>query len=271
MAVSIRSGLSLDQTRRYWELLRVFVERSLSARYRGSALGIFWSLLNPLIMTGFYTAIFSGVFAQAYGEGWRGILNYALAAFTGLVIITFFSAATSQALTSVVANGPLLNKIRLPVSVFPVSINLANVFQFAVGPFPLLALITLIKSRDLLHVFALLLPFASLLLVALGVGFFVCTLYVFFRDLPYFYELVVFVLWISSPVFYPAKIVPSQVKPLLVLNPLTSIIETTRQIVLSNNLPDPLSLFGMLLGSVILFGIGWSFFRAMRSQFMDLL
>ncbi|PSB29648.1 ABC transporter permease [Stenomitos frigidus] len=291
MAISIQKNLSRSEAQRYWELLRVLVERNLSARYRGSVLGVFWSLLNPLTMTGLYTAIFGGVFATQY---YGSLFGYAMAAFTGLTIINFFSAATSQALTSVVGNGPLLNKIRLPVSVFPVAVNAANVFQFLVGPMPLLAIVTVVNVRhhvlthlaapmplaelvativtkSLINLAIFPLPLLALTLVCLGAGFLVSALFVFFRDLPYFYELVIFVLWISSPVFYPASIVPAHVRPLLELNPLFPIIECTRQIVLSGEPPDVSMLVRALVSSVVIFGLGWSCFRWWRPQFMDLL
>ena len=186
------------QTQRYWGLLHVLVERNLKVRYRGSFLGVYWSLLNPLIMTGLYTAIFGTTFASYYGNS---IVNYILAAFTGLVVINFFSASTNQALSSIVSNGGLLNKINLPASVFPVSMIAANLFQFTVGAFPLLVIITLVNSKSFVNVMALLFPFTALILFSTGVSFITSALYVFFRDLPYFYELVVFVLWMSSPVF----------------------------------------------------------------------
>jgi hypothetical protein len=85
----------------------------------------------------------------------------------------------------------------------------ANIFQFAVGSLPLLALVTLYSSHSLINVLALLVPLIALSLVCTGIGFLVSALYVFFRDLPYFYELVVFALWMSSPVFYPSEIVPA--------------------------------------------------------------
>ncbi|HEY9798914.1 MAG TPA: ABC transporter permease [Leptolyngbyaceae cyanobacterium] len=268
MAILIKKNSNWLLVQRYWELLLVLVMRNLKVRYRGSLLGVYWSLLNPLIMTGLYSAIFGTTFASYYGNS---ILNYILAAFTGLVVINFFSASTSQALSSVVGSGPLLNKIRLPVSVFPVSMVAANIFQFAVGAFPLLVIITLINSKSIVNLLALLLPCLSLVLVSTGVGFLVSALYVFFRDLPYFYELVVFVLWISSPVFYPAAIVPPQVKPFLVLNPLSPIIESFRQITLSGNLPDLSLIWGGLLGSIIMLSLGWVCFHMWRHHFMDLL
>lgn len=268
MTLSVKNNSTLSQAQRYWELLYVLVERNLKVRYRGSFLGVYWSLLNPLLMTGVYTGIFGTAFSSYYGNS---IINYTLAAFTGLVVINFFSAATSQALASVVANGVLLNKIRLPISIFPVSMIAANVFQFTVGVLPLLAIVTLVKSKSLLNVLALVLPLLALTLVCAGVGFLVSALYVFFRDLPYFYEVVVFLLWMSSPIFYPAAIVPKTVQQFLGLNPLSPTIESIRQIALSGALPD-LSLIGQaLLSGVLFLTLGWVCFQWWRSEFMDLL
>lgn len=260
--------LQQQPLRRYFELLHVLVSRNLKVRYRGSFLGVYWSLLNPLIMTGLYTAIFGAAFASYYGNS---ILNYVLASFTALVIINFFSASTSQALSSVVTNGSMLNKIRLPVSIFPVSMIAANVFQFSIGVLPLLTVMTLVNSKSFVNVLALLLPCLALTLVCTGIGFLVSALYVFFRDLPYFYELVVFVLWITSPVFYPAAIVPVEVKPILRLNPLSPIIESLRQITLSGAQPDLSLIWGALLSGIIILSLGWICFHLWRSQFMDLL
>jgi ABC-type polysaccharide/polyol phosphate export permease len=96
-------------------------------------------------------------------------------------------------------------------------------------------------------------------------------LYVFFRDLSYFYELVIFVLGLSSPIFYPAAIVPASVKSFLVLNPLLLIIESIRQISLSGKLPDLSLIEQSLLSGAIVLVLGWSCFRWLQPQFMDLL
>jgi ABC-2 type transport system permease protein/lipopolysaccharide transport system permease protein len=268
MVLSQKGNSTWLQVQRYWELLHVLVARNLNVRYRGSFLGVYWSLLNPLIMVGLYSAIFGTAFASYYGNS---IFNYGLAVLTGLAVLNFFSASTSQALSSVVGNGGLLNKIRLPVSIFPVSMIAANVFQFMVGVLPLLAVMTLIHSKSLVNVLALLFPSLALVLVCTGVGFLVSALYVFFRDLPYFYDLVVFVLWITSPIFYPAAIVPAKVKPFLRLNPLSPIIESLRQIALSQALPNLDLVWGGLLSGVIILGLGWFVFHWLRPHFMDLL
>ncbi|KAB8314702.1 ABC transporter permease [Tolypothrix campylonemoides VB511288] len=257
-----------SEVQHYWELLQVLVARNLKVRYRGSFLGVYWSLLNPLLMTAVYTAIFGTAFASYYGNS---IFNYVLAVFTGLVVINFFSACTTQALWSVVNNGGLLNKIRMPVSVFPISLVAANVFQFAIGVLPLLTIMTLVNSKSLVNVLALLLPLLGLVLVCTGIGLLVSALFVFFRDLPYFYELVVFMLWLSSPIFYPAAIVPASVKSFLILNPLLPVIESIRQIALSGALPNVHFIVQSLLSGIIFFALGLSCFRWWRHSFMDLL
>jgi ABC-type polysaccharide/polyol phosphate export permease len=121
------------------------------------------------------------------------------------------------------------------------------------------------------NVLALLFPSLALIFVSTGMGFLVSALYVFFRDLPYFYELVVFVIWLSSPIFYPAAIVPPQVKQFLALNPLSPIIESLRQITLTGAPPDLTLIWGALLSGMIILSLGWACFHLWRHQFMDLL
>jgi lipopolysaccharide transport system permease protein len=255
----------------YRELLLVLMRRNLKRRYRGSFLGIYWSLLNPLAMTGLYTAIFGATFAQYYGNS---SLNYVLAAFTGLVVINFFSASTAQALSSVVENGGMVNKIRLPLFIFPLSTIGANIFQLLLGAFPLLVIVTLLRnniSHSLINVVALFLPITGLILVCTGIGMLMSALYVFFRDLSYFYELLTFLLWISSPIFYPPDIVPQAVKQFLILNPILPIIESIRQIALLDSLPDLGLIAHSLISGLIVLTIGSVAFSHWRSQFMDLL
>lgn len=246
----------------------VLIKRSLKRRYRGSFLGIYWSLLNPLAMTGLYTAIFGAAFAKYYDNS---NLNYVLAVFTGLVVVNFFSASTVMALTSVVENGSMVNKIRLPLAIFPLAAIGANVFQLLLGAFPLLVIVTLIISGNLLNAIALFLPITGLVFVCMGVGLLMSGLFVFFRDLPYFYELLTFVLLMGSPIFYPVEIVPAAVQKFLILNPILPIIESIRQIVLSGSLPDPVLIVHSLVNGLVVLAVGAVAFTRWRSQFMDLL
>ncbi len=275
MAISVKTNSTnsqLSSASRYWELLFVLAERELKVRYRGSFLGVYWSLFNPLIMTGLYTAIFGGVFKKYYHDS---LSEYTLAAFTGLAVIHFYNGSTAQALPSIVANGLLLNKIKLPVSVFPVSTIVANTFQLSIGMFPLLAIVTLLLSdhplSSSINVLFILAPLLALVAISAGVGFLVSSLYVFFRDLPFFYELIQFGIMLSSPVFYPAAIVDPKIRPFLELNPLYPVIESLRQIVLSGDLPDPVLILRSWLSGIIILVIGLICFNWLRPKFMDML
>lgn len=242
--------------------------RSLKVRYRGSALGVYWSLSNPLIMTAIYSLIFGTAFAKFYGNS---VVNYVLACFSGLVVLNFFSQSSSQALTSIVSNGALLNKMRLPVSAFPLSVVLANLFQYAVGVIPLLIAVTIYVSHRPLHCIYLIVPSLALLMVTVGFSLGTAALFVFFRDLPYLYELVVFALWITSPIFYPIDLVPIGVRHWVTLNPIADIIELVRSIVFTQAAPSSAAMLNALGVSVVALAAGTLLYRLTKNDFMDLI
>ncbi len=268
MAAAIFPATSNASVRRYVELVTTIAERNIKARYRGSVLGVFWSLSNPLIMTGVYTLIFGTTFASYYGNS---ISNYVLAVFMGLVVVTFFSQTSSQALTSVVANGSLVNKIRIPLSVFPTSIVVANLFQFMVGVLPVIVIVTLLASHHPERVLFLIVPALSLLLVTVGASLATSALFVFFRDLPYVYELIVFVTWMTSPIFYPEEIVPLKLRFWVHINPIAAIANDIRQIAFSPTAPAFQSLALTLLNAIVALFIGVAVFYSLRRHAMDLL
>jgi ABC-type polysaccharide/polyol phosphate export permease len=256
------------QFKRYLDLVQIFASRALKVRYRGSILGIYWSLSNPIIMTAIYATIFGTAFVSYYGNS---VFNYVLACFVGLAVLNFFSTSTSQALQSLVEGGALLNKIRLPFSVFPVSTILANAFQFMVGVLPLLAVIAFVRSHNPINVLAILVPTAALFLVCMGFALMMSALFVFFRDLPYLYEMTIFLIWITSPVFYPAQLVPAAVRPFIALNPIAMIMESFRQIALSGERPALRLMAVAMLTGLIFFAAGVAVFNYLKDDFMDLI
>ena len=257
-----------NPTRRYIDVLSVLTERHIKARYRGSSLGVFWSLLNPLIMTGVYTAVFGHTFARYYDNS---VITYLLAVFIGLVVMNFFSMSTVQALLSVVSNASLINKIRLPISVYPMSFMAASCFQLLVGAAPLLLLIAAFTSRNMANVLLLLIPLTALILVSVGAALGASLLYVFYRDIPHLYELLVFVFWVATPVFYPLSIVPARYRPFIEWNPLSQIIESIRSLALLNRVPSVLHLLVPLALGIVVAFLGWIAFRASSRRFMDYL
>jgi ABC-type polysaccharide/polyol phosphate export permease len=117
----------------------------------------------------------------------------------------------------------------------------------------------------------LLVPLFSLAMLSVGVGLFVSASCVYFRDVPYLYELATFFLWVTSPVFYPAEIVPHTILRIIAWNPLFSIITSSRTLVLTPFYPPLASLGISIASSFLILVAGALAFRAMRRQFMDLL
>ena len=262
--VAVRQSPWFDERLR--DVVGVLFAQNVKIRYRGSVLGIVWSALSPLGMAVVYTAIFAPTFARYYGGSH---LLYGAAVYIGLVIMGFFIAATSQCTTVLVQNGGLLNKVRIPFEAFPLATVSAHAFQLLAGSVPLLLVLSLIMNRDPLHVLLLVVPFVALAMFAAGAGFLVSAIGVFFRDTPHLYELATFLLWVTTPVFYPAAIVPARLAHFLVFNPLYAIVQTTRDLVLTPAIP-PAWMFGLALieGALVLV-VGFAAFHAMRAQFMD--
>jgi ABC-2 type transport system permease protein/lipopolysaccharide transport system permease protein len=264
--VAVNARLLPD--RRFFDVVVVLLSRALKTRYRGSVLGVFWSAIGPLAMSAVYAAIFGRTFAGYYGGS---LVEYAAAVYIGLTLIGFFVGGTTQALPSIIANAALLNKIRIPYEAFPLAILAAYGVQQVIGSLPLIAITSLAINHNPLHVIVLAVPLFSVALLSVGVGFFVSATCVYFRDIPYLYELATFFLWVTTPVFYPAAIVPHPILAIIEWNPLFAIIESSRTLVLTTAYPSAAMLATSIGTSALVFVAGLWAFRLMRGQFMDLL
>ncbi len=272
MAVPLELPLGgLDSSRaprRSIELIRISAIRNLKIRYRGTTLGVLWSFANPLLMTALYTTIFGTAF-RSYYEG--SVTRYVLSAFVGVTVVLFFIQATTEALPAVVANGTLLNKIPVSPEVFPISVVVANAFQQAITTFPVILLVSALVTHDPVRVVLCVFVLAALVLLSLGVGLILAALYVFFRDLGYLWGVVGFILWMTSPVFYPAELVPPNVRPWLVYNPIGQMVTALREVTIAYGPLNVERVLPSFVTALVLLAIGVGIFRAMRHEYMDLL
>lgn len=271
MSVS-RSAPVFGQSRRIeltrmTDLVRMTALRSLKVRYRGTILGVLWSFANPVLMTAVYTTIFGTAFAKYYDGS---IVRYICSAFVGLVVVSFFLGTTNEALGSVVGNGTLLNKIAVPPAVFPLSSVAANLFQQAVTTFPILLVVSMFVTHDPLRVALTPVVLLALVLLSAGFGLGLSALYVYFRDLPHLWTITGFILWITSPLFYPAEIAPSQIRPWFAINPVASEIAALREVTLGSGPLHAAPVLSALAGAIVALAIGTMLFRTMRRDFMDL-
>jgi lipopolysaccharide transport system permease protein len=249
-------------------LIRIAAMRSLKVRYRGSAVGILWSFSNPLLMTLMYTVVFGAAFLQYFDHS---IVRYLVYVFVGLSVVTFFLNATSDALLTVVTNGALLNKIALPPAVFPLASVAANLFQQLCTTFPVVFIISIVVTHDPVRVVLVPVVLAGFVLLATGFALALAALYVFFRDLSYIWGVGSFMLWMTSPLFYPAQVVSERVRVWFHLNPVGIELGALREVVLGAG-PIDWALIGMALSAgIIACCLGSLIFVRTRSRFMDLL
>lgn len=221
-----------------------------------------------MLMTALYTMLFGTAFSAYYGGS---IVRYVFSAFVAILVVTFFSQSTAEALVSVVSNGGLLNKIAVDPETFPIAAIAANVFQQAITTLPILMILAAVLTHDPLRV--LLVPVVLLALVALAAGFGLAlsALFVFFRDLSHLWAVISFIFWMTSPVFYPAALVPERVRPWFEINPVGLAIAALRDVVLGRGTVDLLLIAKFILVSALVALAGHWVFRSKRRHFMDLL
>lgn len=218
-------GRGLRDVLRNWYLLRLIVRKEVQVRYRGSVLGIVWSYIKPAVQfVVFYIAM--GVFLGLN----KGMSNYAVYLFSGIVVMNFFNEAFGNAARSIVGNGQLIKKIYLPRELFPVSSLWVAVVHFIPQIVVLLAACLVVGWHPgPLQILAILGGLVIVAVFSLGLGLLFTTANVFFRDAENIVDLIGMVATWASPVLYVWTMVQAASPPWLLnlyfLNPLTVAVE----------------------------------------------
>lgn len=246
---------------RYDYLLRQLIARDFKTKYKRSILGVFWSFLNPLLTMSVQYVVFSTLFKS-------DIPNFALYLLIGIVCFNFFSEAVGMALTSIVGNAALITKVYVPKYIYPVSRVLSSTVNLLLSLIPLFAV--MLFTGAAVRPALLLLPFGlfCLLVFSLGVGMFLATTMVFFRDTQFLWG-VVSMLWMYiTPIFYPESIIPDSIMPLYKCNPLYHIVRFIRIIMMDGVSPEPKAYCLCLLVSFIPLLLGAFIFKKQQDKFV---
>lgn len=245
---------------RYRFLLLQLVKRDFKIKYRGSFLGILWSVLNPLLNMIVLSIVFSQVF--------RAVDNYKMYLLSGLTIFNFFSEATNLACTSVVGNFGMISKVYFPRLIIPTSKVLTSSINLLIttGVYIILGLFMEVP----LNVHFLLIPFVLIcvLLFAMGVGYILSALYVFFRDTLHLYGVFLTIWMYATPILYPIDAIPAELIPVFKCNPLYQFIDFFRTITMGNAMPSPLSFLWCSLWSIGIFIVGLILFTKQQNKFI---
>ena len=252
-------------------LIRNLVHREVVGRYRGSVLGIFWSLANPIFMLAVYTFVFSVVFKARWNSGGGSKTEFALVLFAGLMIFNLFSESISRAPGLILANVNYVKKVVFPLEVLPwVSMGSA-LFHFMVSLGVWFAAYLILFGMPHWQVVMLPLILLPLVLFLMGLSWWLSALGVYLRDVGQIVGLMITVLMFLTPIFYPASSLPHEYQVFMFFNPLTPPIEMMRDIIYWGRNPSWMMLAIYLLGSIVFFILGFAFFQKVREGFSDVL
>ncbi len=253
-------------------LIRNLIHREVVGRYKGSMLGIFWSLATPIFMLAVYTFVFSVVFKARWGAGGSDSkTEFALVLFAGLMIFNLFSECISRAPGLILANVNYVKKVVFPLEVLPwVSMGSA-LFHFAVSLGVWLVAYLVLFGVPHWHVVLLPLVVLPLVLFVMGLSWALASLGVYLRDVGQIIGLVITVLMFLTPIFYPASALPEAYQPLMFFNPLTLPIEMARDMLYWGKVPQlgTLAIYTAGAGAFAMLGFAW--FQKTRKGFADVI
>ena len=251
-----------------WQLLR----RDIYSRYRGSVLGLLWSLGTPLLMLGIYTFVFQYVFKSRWSDAAGDTtLSFAIVLFLGLTIHAVMAEILNKSPLLITGNQNFVKKIVFPLELLSWVTLLGAMFTFLIS-FGLLLVFILVELHRI-PLTALLLPLILLpyFLLLLGISWFLAALGVYLRDIQQITGTLATLLLFLSPIFYSVNILPKNLQALIFLNPLSYVVESARAAVVYGKLPDFIGLGIYSLVALFVAWLGYSFFRKVRPGFSDVL
>lgn len=251
-----------------WQLLK----RDVQARYRGSALGLLWALATPIIMLSIYTFVFQTVFKSRWSDTQgETTLSFAIILFLGLSIHGLLSETLTKSPLLIVGNQNFVKKIVFPLPILSWVTLLSGLVTFFIS-FSLLLILILIELKTI-PLTALLMPIILLpyWILMLGISWILAALGVYLRDIQQITGTLATFLLFLSPIFYSTSILPESFQSLIFLNPLSYVVEASREVLIYGVLP---SFRGLIIYSVVAIAVGYLgnyFFRKVSPGFADVL
>lgn len=254
------------------ELIRQLTHQEIVGRYRGSLLGIAWSLVTPVLMLLIYTFVFSVVFGARWGEIGNGSkAAFAVVLFAGMAVFSLFSDVVVRAPTLVMANTNYVKRVVFPLEILPI-VQMGNaLFHFAVNMIAWLVAAWWVLGSVPWTAFLLPLVLGPLLLGTLGLAWLLASLGVFVRDMAQTVGLFVTALMFMTPIFYPAMAIPEKYRWLIDLNPLAQVVEQSRAVMIAGSVPSGAWFITAWAIGLALHWLGFAWFQKTRRGFADVL
>ena len=238
---------------KYKDLLLQLVTRDLKLKYRRSILGYFWSILNPLMIMLVMYLVFSSIFRF-------DIENYPVYLIIGQMMFNYMSGSTTQAIYSITDNGSLLKKTYVPKWIFTVAKITSGLVDFLFSLGAMLLVILFTRTPLLWQMLYIPIVAVQLYMFCIGVGMFMASTSVFFRDIQYIYNVVITAWMYCTPIFYPLTALPDTLQKLIkMFNPMYSYITQFRDVVLNGHISGYMvqltgwgyAIVALLIGSIV--------------------
>jgi len=250
-------------------LIWQMTKREVVGRYRGSLLGILWSFVTPVLMLAIYTFVFSFIFQARWGTETETRTEFALFLFAGLIVHSLFAECVNRAPYLILSNPNYVKKVVFPLEILPWVTMGSVLIHSALSVSVLLIGFAIIHGG--LNWTAIFMPVIvfPLVLFTMGASWFLASFGAYVRDVNQFVGIVTTAMLFMSPIFYPASVLPQEIRPYLFLNPLTFIIEQLRDVVLVGNTPAWLRLGIFTAISALIAWLGFFWFQKTRKGFAD--
>lgn len=254
----------------YRGLIWNFIKRDISSKYVGSLLGLYWSVINPIITLVVYILVF-GVFLKVRLPGDTDIWDFALYFASGFLPWIAFQTSVMRAAGSIIDNKNYIKKVPFPSEIFPIYITLSEFVNLLISLGIFFALFVILKGVP--TIFILLLPLAIILqmLFTFSLAFFLSSGSVYFRDIPQILG-AIFMIWFwVTPIAYTVNLIPASFQWIVTLNPAYYMLEIYRDALFYGKLPELSIVVPFLIFSVVLFVLSILFFRKTKRGFGELL
>ncbi len=268
----------LNIIRQLWlnrTLIRQFTWCDVVGRYKGSYLGILWSLLIPLCLLAVYTFVFAVIFGAKWGLPQESKSDFALILFAGLITFNIFSEVINAAPNLMLSNAMFVKKVVFPLEILPVAKLFSAIINAFLSAAILLAAVLLLKHSVPSTIYLLPLVWFPLAVFTLGITYFLASLGAFIRDIGHFIGVAVMLLFFVSPIFFSQKLLferlPAGLHIFFKLNPLAVFVEDTRSVLIYGQHPDWLWTLFMTGISLLIFIFGFVWFMKSKRAFADVL
>lgn len=253
---------SLKEIYKYRNMVNYFTRSELRNRYKGSILGIFWSILNPLFLLLLYSFVFSFVMKIS-------IPNYLLFLFSGLVPWICFKSSILASSGSIVGNGGLIKKVYFPRGIIVLSSVTSNFINMFIAL--LLIVPVLFVYQVPVNKFYLLLPLVIIVqfLFTLSISMIVAAFTVFVRDLRQILDIIMMGLFYTTPIVYKSEMIPKKVQELFNINPIAILIKFYQDVIYHNQMPNIKGLAVLSLCSIVMLYISHKVFSHLSKWFAE--